>query len=112
MGSLLIGWRRIETKHQRSSAPRPLPIRWERVGRGVGSPAFSRVGCSYILGRAIQLRRAGPLQRVNDRGLCGVVGGGIGAAGDAYGAILRVVVGKIFLVFPPMMRRFRLVSEL
>ncbi len=41
-----------------------------------------------------------------------MVGSGIRAAGDAYGVILRIVIGQIFCVFFAMKFRFRFVTKL
>src|SRR5947208_4142815 len=54
---------------------------------------------------------AGPLQRINHRGLGGMVGGLVVAAGDADRPVGGVVVGKVFLVFATVRRGLLAVAE-
>ena len=56
-------------------------------------------------------RRRWPVQRINDRGLRGVVGGGIGPARDADGAILRIVIRQILFMFPAVIGSLCLVAR-
>src|SRR5262245_13020329 len=60
----------------------------------------------------IEAGRAWPLQWINHSCLRGMVGGGISPAGYADGAVLRIVVGKIFRVFLPVMGGFGFLAQL
>src|SRR5256886_17420827 len=59
-----------------------------------------------------QLRRAGALQGVNHRRLRRVIGGGVGATGDADGAVGRVVIRKKFLVLLAVVSSLLFVAQL
>lgn len=75
-----------------------------------GDGRFSLTRCSFAAGRNLQARIkfgcARSLQWVNHRGLRRMVGGGIRAARDADGAVLRVVIRQIPGVLATVKRGF------